>query len=227
MYKLDTQAARDADQFGNYLNESGKYIGKFTRAEKLVSQGKGTHGIGFTFEDQSKRTTRFDLWTVKANGEHIQGYKYLNAIMTVLKLRELSERPATVDRYDYEAKQMTKVQADVFPDLMDKPIGIILRNTEYAKVRDGRETGETGWRLELVAPFDANTEFTAGEILDKKTKPEKLTAILAMLQDRPMKARPLATAPSPSTPSGGGGFNDMDDDIPFGPMAVGRGFLAM
>lgn len=215
MYKLDTQAARDADQFGNYLNESGKYIGKFIRAEKLVSQSKGTHGIGFTFEDQSKRTTRFDLWTMKANGEHLQGYKYLNAIMTVLKLRELSEGKATVDRYDYEAKQMTKVQADVFPDLMDKPIGVVLRNTEYAKVRDGRETGETGWRLELVAPFDAQNDFTAGEILDKKTKPEKLTALLSTLQDRPMKARPLAPAPAPSMPSGGGSDWDDPDSIPF------------
>lgn len=216
MYQLDTTAARESDNFGGYLNETGKYTGKFIRAEVLVSKNKGTHGIGFTFEADNKQTTRFDIWTMKPDGEHLQGFKALQAIMTVLRLRGIQPAQGTVDRYNYDTKATEKVQSQVFPDLTGKPIGLVLRNTEYAKVRDGRETGETGWRLELVAPFDTN-EFTASEILDKKTKPEKLANLVAMLQDKPLKSRPLAPsdnyAPAHHASSG---FDDMDDNsIPF------------
>ena len=65
-----------------------------------------------------------------------------------------------------------------------------LAKTEYEKMRSGQLTGETGWRLELVAPFRAADEFTSSEILDRKTKPEKLASIVAMLKDRPLKKRP-------------------------------------
>lgn len=217
MYQLDLQAARESDNFGSYLNETGKYKGKFTRAEALVSKNKGTHGIGFTFETDSKQTTRFDIWTMKPDGETLTGYKALQAIMTVLRVRGIQPVQGTVDRYDYEAKQNKKVQADVFPELTGKPIGLVLRNTEYAKVKDGHETGETGWRLELVAPFDTN-EFTASEILDKKTQPEKLASLMAHLADKPMKNRPLAAAPGRvqrQSSAADSGFDDMDDDIPF------------
>lgn len=222
MYQLDPQAARDADTIGAYLNETGKYIGQFTRAEKLVSHARGTHGIGFTFEAKDKRTTRFDIWTMRADGEHLSGYKAVNAIMACLKLRGLTESTAMVDRYDFDTKQTNKVQAPVFAELTGKPIGVLLRNTEYAKIdRDGRETGETGWRLEFVMPFQADTELTASEVLDRKTSPEKLASAVAFLQDRPLKNKPIAPArqqthSAPAGNAGGGnGFDDMDDDIPF------------
>lgn len=223
MYQLDATAAREADNLGGYLNESGKYIGKFTRAEKLVSKTKGTHGIGFTFEAQDKRTTRFDIWTMKPDNEYLMGYKAVNAIMACMKIRNVTVVQGQVDRYNYDTQQTEKVQAEIFPELVGKPIGLLLRNTEYEKMQDGVLTGQTGWRLELVMPFEAETEFTSSEILDRKTQPQKLANAVALLADRPLKKRPAnggqqrddgyGSASAVSTASRG--FDEEDPDIPF------------
>ena len=224
MYQLDTQSAREAENVSAFLNETGKYIGTFTRAEKLISTNKGTHGIGITFETKSKQTTRFDLWTMDKDMKPLMGKKALDAIMACMKVRSIAPKPGKVDRWDYDTKKMLIADAEVFPDLTGKPIGLLLRNTEYEKMKDGQKTGETGWRLELYVPFDAATEMTASELLDRKTKAERLPSIVASLVDRPLKARPAPKATHqnddgygnlPPTRSQGSGFDEMDDDIPF------------
>lgn len=210
MYNLNTSAARDADNISSFLKDSGKYKGIFTRAEALLSK-KGTKGIGFTFEDESKRTTKFDLWTLNDKGEELPSFKHAMAIMTCLRVKTMSPSKAIVDRYDYDTKKTEKVEAEVFADLMNKPIGLVLRNTEYKKMKDGVETGETGWRLELYTVFDKN-EFTASEVLDQKTTPEKLAVAIASLQDKPLKGGSTA---KPSIQNSAPTFADIDDDIPF------------
>lgn len=225
MYALDTNAAREADSFGSYLTETGKYVGTFTRAEKLISKNKGTHGIGFTFESAGQ-TTRFDIWTMDAQNKHLSGFKAVNAIMACMSLRGIAPKQGQVERYNWDTQQKETVQADVFPDLVGKPVGLVLQKTEYEKMRDGQYTGETGWRLELVAPFRAADEFTASEILDRKTKPEKLASIIAVLSDRPLKKRNTqqqgravdyeAGNQAAAAAGAGSGFDGMDDDsIPF------------
>lgn len=222
MYTIDKQAAIAADNHGGYLTETGKYKGRFTRAEKLVSKAKGTHGVGFTFESEDKRTTRFDLWTRKGSGENLSGYESLQAIMTVMGIHELRPEAGEVDRYDYDTKKHIKTQADVFPALVGKPVGLVLRSTEYEKMRDGYLTGETGWRLELVAPFRAADEFTSSEIMLRHTKPVKLASVIATLADKPLKARPAAAqrpadgygAEVPAGHPASSGFDGIDDDIP-------------
>ena len=98
-------------------------------------------------------------------------------------------------------------------------------------MKDGRKTGETGWRLELVVPFEAATEFTSSEILGRATKAEKLAVIVSTLEDRPLRTRPAAASHSQGGGDdfsyGGGGSSVGEDDIPFAPMAAGRLFLAM
>lgn len=224
MYTLDQQAAREADSFGSYLTETGKYIGTFTRAEKLVSKNKGTHGIGFTFESAGQ-TTRFYIWTMDANNKHLSGFKAVNAIMACMSLRGIAPKHGQVERYNWDTQQKETVQAEVFPGLVGKPVGLVLQKTEYEKMRDGQYTGETGWRLELVAPFRAADEFTSSEILDRKTKPEKLASIIAVLADRPLKKRNAqpqgravdydAANHAAAAASVGSGFDMDDGSIPF------------
>ncbi|UBB15471.1 hypothetical protein [Comamonas odontotermitis] len=223
MYTIDKNAAREAENFSSFLTETGKYKGKFIRAEKLVSTNKGTHGVGFTFESDSKQTTRFDIWTMNAQNEHLMGFKTINAIMACMKLKGVTVAQGEVERFDYTTKQSFKEQAEVFPELVNCPIGLVLQKTEYEKMRDGRKTGETGWRLELTAPFEAATEFTAAEIMDRATQPKKLASIMASLADRPLKARPVAQpsqgnygySEPPAGHPANGGFNSPDDDLPY------------
>lgn len=213
MYTLDTQAARKADTIGAYISETGKYVGTFLRAEKLVSQGKGTHGIGFTFKADDGRETRFDVWTMKANNEPLSGMNQINAMMACLQLRGLKESNQRVKKWDADQKAEAVIDAVCFGDLMNRPIGLLLRSEEYEKMKDGVKTGDTGWRMNLFACFQADTELMASEILDRKTKPEQLAKALAALADKPLKKQAGGHAHAPATT--GAGFSDMDDDIPF------------
>lgn len=220
MYQLDANAAREAENFSSFLSESGKYKGKFIRAEKLVSKAKGTHGIGFTFETDAKQTTRFDIWTMSADNTHLSGFKTINAIMACMKLRNLTVVQSQVERRNWDTKQNEKVQAEVFQELTGKPIGLVMQKTEYEKMKDGYATGEYAWRLELVAPFEAATEFTAAEIMDRATEPKKLASILSNLQDRPLKSKSAPKQQSsgygnPAPQGASSGFDDVDQDIPW------------
>lgn len=221
MYKLDTDAARKADSIGAFINETGKYIGAFLRAEKLVSESKGTHGIGFSFKADGGQTTRFDIWTMKANNEPLPGMNQINALMACLQVRELKEVPRRVMKWDSAANKEAIQDAICFPELMDKRIGLLLRSEEYEKMQNGMATGETGWRMNLFACFQADTELMASEILDRKTKPEQLAKVIVMLADKPLKKKAAGRSHAPAH-SSGGPMSDMDDDIPFLPACFGK-----
>lgn len=211
MYTLDAQSAKKADSIGAFINETGKYVGTFIRAEKLVSASKGTHGIGFSFKSDGGQTTRFDIWTMKANNEPLQGMNQINAMMACLQVRSLTEGNRKVMKWDNNAGRETLQDATVFIELMDKPIGLLLRSEEYEKMSNGQPTGDTGWRMGLFACFQANTELMASEVLDRKTKPEALAKVIAMLADKPLGKPKARTAAAPAT----AGAALMDDDIPF------------
>lgn len=218
MYTLDVNSAKKADTIGAYISETGKYVGTFLRAEKLVSQSKGTHGIGFTFKAEDGRETRFDVWTMKANNEPLSGMNQINAMMACLQLRGLKESNQRVKKWDPDQNAEAVMDAICFADLMNKPIGLLLRSEEYEKMKNGVKTGETGWRMNLFACFQASTELMASEILDRKTKPEQLAKALGALADKPLKKQAGGHAHAPA--QSGGGFGDMDDDIPFSPACA-------
>jgi hypothetical protein len=215
MYKLNTDAARKADSIGAFINETGKYVGTFLRAEALVSDSKGTHGIGFSFKADSGQTTRFDIWTMKANQEPLPGMNQINAMMACLQVRELKEATRQVMKWDTAANKETLQDTPCFPELMGKRIGLLLRSEEYEKMQNGVPTGETGWRMGLFACFQADTELMATEILDRKTKPEQLAKVIAMLADKPLKKKNAGRAHAPTHASSASSDPFEDDQIPF------------
>ena len=209
MYTLDANLAKQADSIGAYINETGKYVGTFTRAEKLKSANKGTDGIGFTFRDEGGRECRFDVWTRKGNGEDLSGLKQINAMMACLQLRAINESSQNVKKWDNG--QEVVMPAPCFADLMGKRIGLLLRAEEYEKMKDNQMTGETGWRMGLFAIFQADSELMASEIMARKTQPEQLAKVIGQLADKPLKKQGGSSRPA-AAPAGNG-FGD--DDIPF------------
>jgi len=209
MYTLDTKLASKADTIGAYISETGKYTGTFVRAEKLVSANKGTDGIGFTFRADDGRECRFDVWTRKGNGEALTGLNQINAMMACLSLRTINVSQQNVKKWDNG--QEVVMPAPCFSDLMNKPIGLLLRAEEYEKMADGQKTGDTGWRMGLFAIFQAGTELMASEIMARKTAPEQLAKVVVQLADKPLKKQ--SGARHASAPATSGGF--ADDDIPF------------
>jgi hypothetical protein len=215
MYNLDPKTARKADQTGNRITEIGKYVGTFTQAEDITAS-TGTKGVGLRFESNGQQAN-LSLYTRKSNGDEIMGMQALMAIMTCMRLRNIQPKPGTVKHWDNDAKQEVTKQAQVFPDLCGKPIGLLLETEDYAK-----QDGSIGSRMVIAGIFQPDTELTASEILDQETVPKQLEKMVARLRHRPLKG---AKTPAPTTAAGGGsGFDDMDDDIPFRDPLARRGY---
>lgn len=219
-YTLDTKQAKAADNIAASIRESGKYIGTITRAEALVSES-GTKGIGLSFKaDDGAAADYLDLYTHRANGEALSSLKTVNALLACLKLRTINEGPISFERWDKTAGQRVKVNGKGYPELMGKRIGLLLR-----KFLDTKQDGTDRDGVEIFGVFQADTELTASEVLDQKTKPERLPKMVDALAARPVydkrkkvggngaSQHPQSTTTRQSAPSTG--FADMDDDIPF------------
>jgi len=206
-YSLDTEQAKAAG-VSNRITESGKYVGRFTRAEAIVSR-QHTEGVEFSFETADGQTADFlTCWTYNEAGDSLYGLKVLNAIMTCLRVRQLAPRPM-----QFQGRDGART-AEGFPELMDKPIGLLLQREEYEK-RDG----EVGFKFNIALPFEASSGLTAGEILAKTTTPAGLDKALAALRDKPLKRGTsdtrYANAGHPAQPLASTALGDLDDDIPF------------
>lgn len=207
-YALNAAEAKQTEYTGSRIDETGKYIGKFVYAEDIKA-GSGASGIEFGFEADDGRKTRLNIYTLNKSGEPIFGRKMLMALMTCMRVKTIEAKPGKVKKYDYDTKAEVTKDANVFPDLMGKRIGLLLQAEEYAKTSgDG-----TGWKMNIAGCFDAATELTPSEILDQRTKPEVLAKMVAALRDKPLKAG--GGDPIKTPPAGSGSFADMDDDIPF------------
>jgi hypothetical protein len=214
MYTLNPEAARAGDAVSGFITDTGKYVGKFLRAEKLVSMQNKTDGIGFTFKADDGRECRFDVWTQKADGTALPGLNLINAMMTCLQLRELRATSQKVKRWNYDEQRDTEQVVPCFDALMNKDIGVLLRAEEYEKMFDGQPSGVTAWRMGIFAVFQAKTELMATEILARRTAPEMLGNVVANLKDKPLRKKtpnPATNAPA-STQESGPSF---DDDIPW------------
>lgn len=215
MYNLDPKLASKADVIGAYIQEAGKYVGTFLRAEKLTSANKGTDGIGFAFKDDSGRECRFDVWTRKGNGEELSGLNQINAMMGCLQVRTMKPVAMNVKKWDNDARTDTLQDAPCFAELMGKRIGLLIRMEEYEKMADGQKTGDTAWRVGLFAIFQADTELMASEIMSRKTKPEALGKVVAMLADKPLKKQPARPASNSAYQPAGEPVGMDDLDVPF------------
>jgi hypothetical protein len=209
-YNLDADAAKQADTGGGRITETGKYVGQFTVAKKVLSK-KGTQGIEFSFESNAGQSADYlSMWTINQDGDHIFGFKQLMALMTCLRVRGIDTSMATVEEYDRDTNGKVKRQLEVYKDLMHKPIGILLQMEEYEK-----KDGSAGAKPVFAGFFDPKTEQVATEILDKLDPRilEKQVSQLTPLR-RLKGARSAAAAGQPAL--AGASF---DDDIPFAPIS--------
>lgn len=209
MYQLDQNAARKADSTGNQINEIGKYVGKFTQAEDIVAKS-GTKGIALTFEADSGQKARLSLYTVKTDGTRIMGFDSLMALLTCMGLRGIKPQPGIVTFYDFDTKKDATREGSIFPELCVKAIGVLLETEEYEKSDGGMAN-----RMVLSGVFQAVTELTASEILDRKTTPLLLEKMVARLHHRPLKG---ARRPAQHQTAGHDNYDqpdNFDSSIPF------------
>ena len=206
-YTLDTKAAKQADQFNARIEKTGKYLGIFTRAEPVTSKN-GTQGIDFSFKSESGESSDYlTIWTHGKDGSQLRGFNLLMAMMTCLRVKELTPTSGRIEKYNVDTKQREEVTVPLFMELMNKPVGILVQMEEYQKTAGGN-----AWKPVIFSTFDKN-EFVATEILNKSVKPEILPKMVEALRDKPMKALVGNSAPKTEYPSES--VTDLDDDIPW------------
>lgn len=216
MLKLDTTQAAAADNITAQISEPGKYVGTITRAEKLVSQAKGTQGLGLSFKADNGQTAEYlDLYHTKGTGEALSGLKTVNAVLCCTKTKQAEEGAVQVEKWDNVAGARRKMAVTGYPALMNKRIGLLLRKT-----LETDNKGKDRERLEIFGVFDPETEMTASEILSRATEPQKLSAMLDVLIARGVidkrTSRQQARQTQPS--AGMDRFDDVpaaDDDFPY------------
>ena len=204
MYQLDMNAAKESEQFSSRIAEIGKYVGKFIQAYHIESS-KGSKGITLDFESNDKQSAEFTLYTFNKDGEPIFGYKQLMALMTCLKVKNLSPVDGKFTAYDNAAGERLTKEGQVFNELIGKQIGLLIETEEY---ENGK--GEVKTKPVIKAFFQADSELMATEILDRKTKPEQLEKVVAALRHRPLKGSNPAKQQQSVT-----SIEDLDSDIPF------------
>lgn len=209
--KLNPNEARNADNISGAITETGKYVGVITRAEKLLSP-KGTQGFGLSFKSDSGNSANYlDLYTVNAAGEKLRGLGFVQAILACTRTKEAKEGTITYEKWDKEAKAIIKSSATGYPELMGKRIGLLLQKELSTNSTNGQDVE----RLNVYAVFEADTQLTATEILDAKTKPEQLEKIVQQLAAHPVRNTRKDQSSSATSTKPAGSFDDFEEDIPF------------
>lgn len=212
--RLDSKAARAADVINSGIKETGKYIGVITRAEKLVA-GTGTEGLGLSFRADNGQTADYlDLYHTKANGETLSAFKTVNALMCCAKVMEAEEGRIKCEKWIKTKGAREIVEVPGYPALMGKRIGLLLQ-----KSLETDDKGKDSERMQIFGVFNAETELTASEMYDKKTKPERLGAMLEALIARPVRDNRKHSARKSGAHDDGGFHDDVpplsDEDLPF------------
>jgi len=213
MYKLNAQTAQNARKAdaGGFIRDTGKYVGKITQAYEIKTK-RGGRGVSLAFKTDAGQKANLALYTLSPEGETYQGFDTLMAMMTCMRVKEVTPKDGVVMVYDLEQRQEVKQNALVLPELCAN-IGLLLEKEEYEKTN-----GDIGERMVIKNVFQADTELTAAEILDRKTTPEALPKLVANLKDRPLKPQRKQQQSDYQSAAqqnhSWSGFDGMDDDIP-------------
>lgn len=208
-YQLNETAAKEANSGGKRITEQGIYTGTFTAAWYEKNQN-GTESVKFIFaSDGGQEAGPLALYTHNGKGEELPSYKMLNAIMCCLKVRALNPKEGSVKLYDFDTKSEVTKQKDTYPELMGKSIGLVLTLEEYYA-----DNGDLKTRLNIGAPFHAETRRMANEVLSRADTAVDLDKYTDWLT-KSGKWLKKAPAPVQRVPYDGHDHDDpFGDDIP-------------
>lgn len=192
-FEYDDKAAGSADR---EPMTTGAYVGTFTRVA-YISTDEGAEGLEFEFEGPGQGKAQFNIWTKSKAGEQTFGYNQLQALMYLMGVKSLKSQPGKVR--SYVDGKWEEVEGERFPDLENKPVGVVLQ-----KELTSKKSGGDSFRWNLVGQFQPETRLTASELKDRVNKPAKLDKILRNLKDKDSRKNAAAEPAQPSMGAEGG-----------------------
>ncbi len=207
-FTLDQMKAKEADNLGGRITATGKYVGVIKSFE-FGNFESGSQYVEIGFESHDKQSASMRIITMKKDGtESSYGVNKIHALMTCLKIRESSMQKETRRKYDFTQRAEIDKVVYFAPEFEGKEVGLLIEMEGYEN-----RNGEYKEKPALFASFEPQGEFTAKEILDKATKPEKLAELVATMQNR----KPKTPKPQQQSYQSQGYENqsNADDDLPW------------
>lgn len=210
----DTNAAKIGGT--GRVNATGGYDGTITRAEPMLAES-GAVGIEFDFKTNEGATASFlSVWTQNGSGKELSGRRIVDALMLLLRIKSMDTSLAIVEKWDKNARAVTKQKVEVFADLMGKNIGLVLQK-EHSTYQ-----GEAKEKMIIYGCYDVQSRKTPKEILERAPKAVALDTILASLKDKFEKGGQQQQSARPAHHGGHSGARPasevpsyFDDEIPF------------
>lgn len=211
-YNLDPNLARQADEKSGRIEETGAYTGRIKYAI-AIKWDSGAEGIELYFEGKDRREARSTICTYKRDGSvNDSGMRTLNAIMTCCMVKSITPTESMAELWDSTTRSVVSRRVVMYTELQ-KPIGILFQRAPEEYQKDAASDVKVMNRMEVYAPYHAQSGMTASEILTKATAAEKLQQMLAAVKDKPLKKlKPKAAGSHAGNASHA---DDFEDDIPF------------
>lgn len=162
MFQLDQKAARDGSgSAGAFIQQTGAYVGTIVAATQYKAQS-GAEMMNISFLSSSgEKAPYLSICYKKIDGSNNDiGINQINALMACMKVTQTAPVIGTIQVWDKGAGTEIPQQATVFPELMNKPVGLFLQR-ELSTYN-----GEDKDKVVFYAPFCADTQQTAQELLD-------------------------------------------------------------
>jgi len=177
---IDKKSVIESDKNGgNRITATGKYKGKIIYATPMVSKEKGTKGIEMGFRsDDGSEVSYLRLWLQSASGETYFGMGILQGIMACMRVKSINQSVGSYLQYDSDKKETVQKTGECFPELQNKPVGLLLQRVNYKK-----DDGSDAHKMEIICGFDHQTEQTGAEIMENKPA-ESLAKRIATLADK-------------------------------------------
>jgi len=158
MYEYDAKAASKSE--GGRITQTCKVKGMFTSAYKMEANERGTVGVELNFKaDDGLTADGLRLYTINGKGDHIYGFNILQAIMGCLNIKTVTEVNGQAEVWDSGSGKKVMKPVTMHPELMRKPIGLLLQREEYKNSQ-----GEVKSRLNIVMPFTHDKEWSISEL---------------------------------------------------------------
>lgn len=210
-FTLDQMKAKEADNQGGRIDQSGKYVG-LIKSFEFGKFDSGSQYVEIGFESTDKQTASMRIITMKKDGtESDYGIKKIHALMTCLKIKESSMEKETRKKYDFQQRAEIDKVVYFAPEFEGKHVGLLIEMEGYEN-----GNGEYKEKPALFSSFEPQGEFTAKEILEKATQPQQLSELVMALEKRASKKKPQQ-----SQGQGYGGYGapqahtQADDDLPW------------
>tara|TARA_Y100000593_G_scaffold50191_1_gene94591 strand:- start:3468 stop:4094 length:627 start_codon:yes stop_codon:yes gene_type:complete len=204
---LNPNLAKAGSGGSSRIDSKGKYIGTIEWA-RVYSIPTGSTWVEFKFVSLLEQEAKVSLCILNKDGEATYGLKKLQAMMACCKIRELTQTNMTVNIWNFDTSQMEDTEQVVYKEFCGANIGLLLYRHDKTS-----NSGNDFFQMELEAPFAADTEQTAAEVLDQMPA-KQLEKMVQTLRDKDDRTSGNASSDFYQQASGQQD-NFCDDSIPF------------